>query len=114
MVHEMRKSIEKNIEIKFKEDLSLIQIDINKKLDSTELNTQLEQFATHEEVKKAEVDLESYDFENKAKKLKKFVRKIVIKELDEDDFSDDSCSEDTSFHASELEDEMDGGDVNFK
>jgi len=50
----------------------------------------------------------------KPKKLKKFVRKIVIKELDEDDFSDDSCSEDTSFHASELEDEMDGGDVNFK
>lgn len=114
MVHEMKKSIEKNIEIKFKEDLSLIQIEINKKLDGHELNTQLEQFATHEEVKNAEIDLETYDFDNKAKKLKKFVRKIVIKELDEDEFSDEFSSNDSSFHASEMEDEIDEGDVSFK
>jgi len=114
MVHEMRKSIEKNIEIKFKEDLSLIQIEMNKKLDGTELNTQLEQFASKDDVKKADIDLENYDYDNKAKKLKKFIRKIVIKELDEEEFSDDFTSDDSSLHASELEDEMEPGDVNFK
>lgn len=114
MVHEMRKSIEKNIEIKFKEDLSLIQIEMNKKLDGTELNTQLEQFASKDEVKKPDIDLETQDFDNKAKKLKKFIRKIVIKELDEEEFSDDFTSDDSSLHGSELEDEMEVGDVNFK
>jgi len=38
----MKKSIEKNIEIKFRDDLSSIQIEINRKIDSNDLNSQLE------------------------------------------------------------------------
>jgi len=41
IVHEMRKIIEKNIEVKFKDDINKIQIDINQKLDQTDLNNHL-------------------------------------------------------------------------
>lgn len=61
LVHEMRKIIEKNIEIKFKDDMTKIQFEINKKIEQSDLTNQIQNFATIEQLKNADVDLETYD-----------------------------------------------------
>lgn len=102
-IQEIKNEIERNIERKFNDEISTLKFKIENSMKEDDVHTLLETYATKEDLQRAEIDFDQFDFALKGKKLKKFIDKC-IEDFDEEDQemgSDDLSSD----YESELEDD---------